>query len=360
MHGTIYRYVIIYELQSSIVSTITTEFIEFYIPEYCIQGDRIPFYVLWDQSQDIKISLSLPSGLELHEVYNINSKELRKEKDLIVAQNFEIAGYFGGVIKSKLYDEASTTKLVKFLIYENSYPIKSFEQMIELFRPDMKIHENTSSITVFHTKNKQITNKQLPLVNHGKGTGIVRINISDESEIKEGIPEGFQEFKEKFLKDLKEVFVELMSKFPQYKEIIGDLMIFVDDPLPFKSDKLNHLKTTTRNLERAFDNNNEFLEEFSQSVTTAFLKNVSILTNVTSFLAFIKSISKNKIIFIDAMKVLKISTKPQKLKASLLVTDLTKNIYEPINLPDLTLKADKECTIPIYQIFNTMEGTNDG
>lgn len=337
-----------------------TKFIEVYVPEYCTQGDRIPFYVLWDRSQDIKISLSLPSDLELHEVYNINSKELKKEKNLIVAQNFEIVGYFGGVIKSKLYDEASTAKLIEFTIHENSYPIKSFKRIIELFRPDVKIHKNTSSITISHTKNKQITNKQLHLLNQGKGTGIVKIDISNESEIKEGIPEGFEEFKEKFLKDLNESFIELTSKFPQYKKIIDDFMMFVYDPLPFQSDKLDLLKTTTRNLERAFDNNDEFWEGFSQSVTTAFLKNVSLLTSVTSFLAFMKSISKNKIIFIDAMKVLKVSTKPQKLKANLLITDLTQNAYEPINLPELTLMADKECTIPIYQIFNTLEKKYDG
>ena len=337
------------------MSTITTKPIEFFIPEYCVQGERIPFYMIWDKSQHIKVSISLSKGLKLQEVYNIDSKKLTKEENSIIAQDFEMEGYFGGVIKSQMYDEPSINKLVKFSISEDSQEIKYFEKSIELFRSDVKISNNIQSIIISHTKNKQITNKQIPLLNHGKGTGIIKISILEDSEITEGIPEGFEEFKVKFLEDINENFNELKIKFPQYKKSIENLMMFIDNQLPSESDKLNNLRTTAKELERAFNNNEEFYEEFAQGIATAYLKNMSILTDIIAFLAFMKSVGKNRIIFVDAMKVLKVSTEPQKLKARLIVTDLVRNEYTPIKLPEITLVADKECTIPIYQIFNTLE-----
>jgi hypothetical protein len=337
------------------LSDLTVNLKDVFLPEYCVQGERIPFYLIWDKSKNIKISLSLPKGLELKEAYNIDSKDISIDKNIIIANNFEIEGYFGGVIKSKLYADASTSKTITFSIDDGSEHIQNFEKSIELFRPDIKISNNISTINITTSKDKPLTDKQIPLYNYGKGTGIVKIDISEDSEIKEGTPEGFEEFKVKFIQDINESFNELRFKFPQYKEIITNLKLFIDDPLPSESNKLGQLRDTIGELEKAFDNNEEFFEEFAQGIATAYLKNVSVLTDIIAFLAFMKSVSKNRIIFVDAMKVLKVSTTPQKLHATLIVTDLAQNEYPPIQLPVITLTSDKECTIPIYHILNTVE-----
>ena len=329
--------------------------VDIFMPEYCIQGKRIPFYALWDKSKNVKVSLSLSTGLELAEVYNVDPSDVSIKNNVCVVKNFEVEGYFGGVIRSQLYDEASSVKTVKFSISGDSNSIQNFEKSIELFRPDISISKDVSEIFISNSKGKQIPNRQIPLYNHGKGTGIVKIDILDDSEIKEGIPEGFEEFKVKFLEDVKQSFDELTLKFPQYGGILSDLLEFVNDPLPSAPNRLETLRDTVTELEKAFDNNETFYEQFAQSITTSYLKNISVLTDVVAFLAFMKSIGNNNIIFIDAMKILKVSPTPRKLHANLIITDLARNEYSPIELHAITLTSNVESTIPAYQIFNTQK-----
>ena len=327
--------------------------VDVFMPKYCVQGERIPFYILWKSSRNIKISLSLPTSLILTEIYNIGANDISTKDGKYIAQNFEINGYFGGVIKSQLYAEATSIKTVKFSVSDNSGKIQRFDKDIEMFRPDIKISHDVSEITISNFRGKQIVDKQIPLYNYGKGTGIVKIDILDDSEIEEGIPEGFEKFRIGFLQDIKKTFNILLIKFPQHKDIVDSVLEFADDPLPSKPAKLETIRNTIEKLEKVFDNDEKFAEEFVQSVVASYLRNVTVLTDVITFLAFMKSVGKNKIIFVDAMKVLKISPTPKKLHANLIITDLVQNEYQPIELLDIILASDVKSTIPVYQIFDT-------
>lgn len=325
---------------------------EVFMPGYCVQGERIPFYLLWDKSKSVTISVTLPDGLKFKELYNIDLNDLKTHDRSIVVNKFETEGYFGGVIESKLYHDASSVKTVKFSIEDDQSNIQSYDKSIELFRPDIQVSDNTKIITIKTDKNnKLISNERISVYNQGRGTGIIRINILDESEIKEGYPEGFEEFRTQFLEDLNLSFDNMERKFPQYAEIIKSIKVIALDPLPSDGEKLKKVHSTMEKLEDAFSNNEEFLFEFVRSVASAYLKNVSLMTDIDAFLAFMKSIGKNKIILIDAMKVLKVSTIPKKFSAELIITDLVQNVYSPIKLPTITISADRECAVPVYQIL---------
>lgn len=324
-----------------------------YMPEYCVQGERIPFYVLWDKERKLKISLNLPEGLTLSEVYNIDSKNIDSQNGNHIARGFEIEGYFGGIIESEMYKDASAIKTVKFSISYDDQTNQVYEKSIELFRPDVKVSSNTTTINIKTMKdNKLVSSGRIGILNHGKGTGIVKINILNESEIKEGYPEGFEEFRNKFLEDLDNIFVEMKIRFPRYAELLDDVRIIARDPLPSDDKELKRVKSTVEELEEAFNNNEEFLAEFLHSAAKAYLKNMSIMTDVDAFIAFMKSIGKNKIILLDAMKVLKISNASKKLTAELRITDLAQNKYPTIKLPEISITSDKDCTVPLYQILD--------
>ncbi len=324
-----------------------------FVPEYCIQGDRIPFYLIWNKQENIRISLCLSDGLKLEEAYNVSDENISLKDDTIEIDNFEVQGYFGGIIKSNMYKDASIIKTIKFSINVNNVVVQNFEKNIELFRPDIKIDDSISEINIQRKKNKFIIDKQIPLYNNGKGTAIIKLEILDSSEIKQGIPEGHEEFRIKFMQDIHNGLDNLRLEFPIYEDLIAGIKLYVDDPLPNDPNKLSELRTIFEKLEIAFDNNKDFVQGFAQCIVTAYLKNVSVLTDVTAFLAFMKSVTTNKIIFIDAMTVLKISTINKTLHAKIIISDLTHNRYAPIELKHITIKANEECNIPLYQIFNT-------
>ena len=67
--------------------------------------------------------------------------------------NFEVQGYLGGIIKSSMYEDASTIKTIKFSININNTHVQNFEKNIELFRPDVQINNTIS--TIKHTEKKK-------------------------------------------------------------------------------------------------------------------------------------------------------------------------------------------------------------
>ena len=331
--------------------------LELYVPEYCVQGERIPFYVLWDNDKKIQIIITIPVGVTLDEVYNVNSDNLKIENNIFTINNFESNGYFGGVLGSTLYDQASVTKKIKFEIHSDSNESQIFEKQIELFRPDVKVNDSIGIIKITRDKNnKPKVEGQIKISNHGKGTAIVRINILKESEIKEGEPEGFEEFKIKFLEDLDNVFLDMIKKFPQYDTLIESIRIISKNPLPSNADDLNKVRNMVEDLEHAFNNNEKFLTEFSHGLVIAYLKNVSIMTDADAFLAFLNSLGKNKLLILDAMKVFKVSNTQKILNAELITTDLAQNNYPSIKLRPITIISDGNYSIPFYQIIDSLDG----
>ena len=334
------------------MSKLQLESLKLYFTEYCVQGERIPFYILWDNSNKIKISINLPKGLTLEEMYNVNSNDMNFENNIHVVNDFEMNGYLGGVLGSKIYEDASSIKTIKFSIHFDSNETQTFEKKIELFRPDVHVDDNIGVITIKNDKNNRaFSDDGITIFNRGKGTAIIRVNLLANSEIKEGHPEGFEEFKKKFEKDLFQVFTDVGKKFSQYETLLESLIEVCKNPLPTEKEKFKQVQKTVNELENAFNNNEEFLTELLQGIGQAYFKNVSIMTDADAFLAFLKSVGANKLIFLDAMKILKVSPDSRTLNAELILTDLAQNEYQPIKLRPITFKADKEFSLPLYQII---------
>ena len=337
----------------------TTKFnsFELYVPEFCVQGERVPLYVLWDNDKEIQITVTIPNGITLDEVYNVDSDHLKIENNVFKINNFESNGYLGGVLGSTLYDQASVIKKIKFEIHSDFNETQIFEKEIELFRPDVKVDNSIELIKITKNKNnKPRITGQIKIFNHGKGTAIVRIDILEESGIKEGKAEGFEEFKIKFSEDLDNVFLNMKEKFPQYKTLVDSVRIASKNPLPSNSDELNLVHKTVKDLENAFNNNEEFRTEFFHGIGTAYLKNVSIMTDADAFLAFLNSLGKNKLLVLDAMKVFKVSNDKKILNAELIITDLAQNNYSPIKLRPIKIISDGNYSIPFYQIIDSLGG----
>lgn len=341
---------------SCTMSDTTLESVDIYVPDYCVQGDRIPFYVLWDNNVKIQILITLPNGLALDEAYNIDSDSLKINGNAYIIDNFETNGYVGGVLSSTLGDRASIIKKIMFEVKSDCNIRQKFEREIELFRPDIKIDDSIGTINIQSDKNNRpVIREHIKISNHGRGTAIIRINILPDSEIKEGTPQGFEEFKLKFLEDLDTAFLEMKKKFPQHDKLLESLRAVSKNPLPSDTKLSVTVRKTVEDLESAFDNNEEFQTEFSRSVTMAYLKNVSIMTDADAFLAFLKSSGKNKLLILDAMRVFNVSPKTQTLEAELLTTDLANNEYPSKKLQPITIISDRSYSIPFYQIIDSFE-----
>jgi hypothetical protein len=85
--------------QSSIIQSL-------FIPDSTLQGTDFPIHLIWDKERFVKIDISVPFSLiKLKEIYNVDEKALKIEKDLICITGFEINGYVGLVFVSEICEE---------------------------------------------------------------------------------------------------------------------------------------------------------------------------------------------------------------------------------------------------------------
>lgn len=327
-----------------------------YVPDYCIQGERIPFYIIWDKNVKNQITITMPSGIVLAELFNTSTDDLQIDKNVCIVHNTEINGYVGGVFKSKMYDRASIVKKIKFKIQNKQNNQQFVEKNVELFRPDVQFDDSIKSINIRSTKrSKLIVDGNIKIFNCGKGTAIVKIKIMPDSEIEESQPQGFEEFKLKFLNDFGDALLDLKKKFPEYNKMLDSLQSVLENPLSTSIER-GAVRKTINDLENACNNNEQFFRDFTRLVATVYFKNMSIITDADSFLAFLKSTGKNKLLVLDAMKVFKIRHKTQILRAELHTTDLASNTYPPKKLRPIKITADVSCDIPFYQIIDFAGG----
>ena len=82
--------------------------------------------------------------------------------------------------------------------------------------------------------------------------------------------------------------------------------------------------------------------------------NLHVITEINSFLEFLKSIASKKILLYDPMAVFEIPKSAENLVVIITMTDLAKNEYPPIDISvKLCIKSTKDepIRVPLYDLF---------
>ena len=112
------------------------------------------------------------------------------------------------------------------------------------------------------------------------------------------------------------------------------------------------MQETFENLLGAFEENEDFTRDFLDSILGAYLSAVNILTDLASFLEYLKSLAENRVILLNATSMIEFKPGSNLLKGRLVVLDLAGNMYEPIEIgTNIEVKSDQPITIPLYEIF---------
>ncbi|CAD7768189.1 hypothetical protein FHEFKHOI_00142 [Candidatus Methanoperedenaceae archaeon GB50] len=336
--------------------------INVYLPIHSLQGSEIPLYILWERSENIDlIEIEYSEEIEIKEIYNVSEGNFRLKDNILYVDKVDVNGYLGIKFISKL-NEPSTKKDVDISIYKNNQIIYSEKKSIILFRPDITLYEapNHISLEVLGDQNIINISNKIKIANRGRGTAILRLECSDSSDIKIFNPMGIEEFRKNFWDDVERKASKLRVKFPEYNELLVGFVEMGKNPPIFKKDELEKLKILFNGLLNAFEEDEVFLRDFANVILTSYLKNISIVTELESFLIYLRTVYENKIIFMDAINAIKVSTTPMKLSAKLYITDLAYNEYKPIELDNITIKANKEYVIPVYLLFDFTSSEKEG
>jgi len=115
---------------------------------------------------------------------------------------------------------------------------------------------------------------------------------------------------------------------------------------------ISKFRDIAEKISNALSSNEDFRYAFSEAIVAAYMSNINIITEVNSFLEYLKSITEERILLLDAINVLTIKPGSQKLIAEIRTIDLANNAYPPIDISmEVELDAEKEINIPLYSIF---------
>jgi len=315
--------------------------------------------LLWENSRKIRLTIDLPTGLRLEELYNVDSNALRLEDSRTTISDFEVNGYLGGVIISRIEKQPSVVKSLKFSVVENGSEV-AYVRDVRFFRPDVNITSAPKTIRIIVGNNRRLRiDGKILLSNLGEGTGIIKLSVSDKSQVKEGLPERFNKFVTGLFKDLTVNLQEVAEKFPQHKGLILQAIRVLKNPMPKEREEQKETREFVEKIEGVFGGDEEFMEEYLLAVLNAIIRNMSLAWDVGSFLAYLRSILKQRLLLLNAINVLKVTKRPRRLVSELLVTDLLQQPYDNVKLPNIILQANKTCDVPIYRIVESVsQGMN--
>ena len=322
------------------------------LPNSSLQGSEIPFYMLWDRNKSFDlIKIEYPGEIEVEEIYNVSEGNFKLENNILYINKVDVNGYIGVKFISKL-TEADVNVDLHLAVYKKDQVVYEENKFLKLFRPDISLYNLPQHISINISGDEINVKNKIKIVNNGPGTAILKLECLDDSEIKIYNPMDIDEFRKAFWNDVERKVHKLNKKFPEYSQILFEFVEIGKTPPLFKKSDLDRLKKIFNELIKALEESEEFFKDFANIILTSYLKNLSIITELESFIIYLKSVYESKIIFIDAINMIKVSTTPMKLKVKLYITDLAYNEYKPIELDNITIASNKEIELPVYLLFD--------
>lgn len=323
---------------------------EVYVQSTCLQGERLAAYALWDKDKRLKVEIELP---EKSQIVSVNNAKMLKKDGRLELTEFEENGYVGIVLKTEKVENPSYDAQIKFHFEDQNRVKQTVVKEFHLFRPEVKT-VNLPEHMLIDTKKDQIINAEnkLKIRNDGEGIAIISFLVDEDSELKIGMPEKVDAFFSGFVKDMKKGLTELSDRYSNEKSIIQDYLDIIGATETGVTDELlGKIKNVIEEFERVLETDDAFAEEFGLVASTAFYRNLNIITDFESLLAYLASVTTKKIALTSPVNTIKIKAGKKYLKGKIQVMDLGFNLHNSIPI-NITIESEADGELPIYKVFD--------
>jgi|GEM_PF-2271534 len=327
-----------------------------YVPDSCLQGDKFPAHITWDKNENIEITVNFPSPLELKNVYNVPKGGITPaDNNKIIINKFDINGYVGFVFTSKLNDKVKITPKITFAIKKiKNSDIKIYERKIILFRPSIEIQNIPSKIKLIYNSEKESfsLDKKIVLRNVGDGTAIIGVDVVSQKDFERSIHNKMDKFVDAVYADLMKSFDELKSSFPQYSSLVDQYITITKPPLNLNNEFRKNYKKIEKDFYYAFEDCDEFYDQFIHAVSSAYWRNIHLITETKNFLNYLNSIGEGRVLLLNYLDVINPHNISGKLELIIYIKDLANNEHPPLTLKPIQLELSQKCQIPINLLFD--------
>lgn len=329
-----------------------------FVPDSCLQGDEFPAHITWDKSEKIEVMLKYPKPLEIKKIYNVPRDGIKIiDENSIKISKFDVNGYVGFVLGSKILDDVRHRSSVKFEIKDmNTQSVKQFLKEISFFRPALESKEIPSRIKINYNSSTRSyrVDKKIKIINVGDGTAIIAAVLAsnNDSDFERLLPKSMDTFITQVFADMETELEEVKENFPDYSSYVNGYLSLAKPPISLDDKFKQQVKSVSDSLYKAFEDDEDFFEEFSWAIGTSYFKNIHLVTEIRSFMNYLYSIGEGKVLLANYIDVLKPKKSMATLRLEIRMTDLAYRSYPPLELPPIEVICEKECEIPIHVLFD--------
>lgn len=327
----------------------------FYVPPYTLNGDEFSVHVIFEDSNSAYITIKYDHELTIKEIYNVpeGGYEIISDQELQV-RDFEVNGYLGLVLISEIGNEPNKQCNIVLEMQEHERRIIQ-QKNIQIFRPLLKVVNVPSQISVSYdsSKKKYNVSDKIILKNVGLGSAIVNMKVSDRSAAKIGMPKNLREFLEGFMSDLTVQISALKIHYPSASTIIEDFFRFFGHPeLIIEETKKDGVKAILEKFVEVLENDEDLANEFAEAIVSSYLKNIQLITEISSFLEYLYSTAGGKVILTNPVEVLSAEIGTFETGFKLGITDLALNGYPELFIDNINFEFKGINSVPLYMLFD--------
>lgn len=322
-----------------------------FVPDYALQGQNVPTHVTWESLSVEKVEINFPLSLQLKEVYNTDSYEV-SEGGVINIHEVDSKGYLGLLFTSKILKKNKIEDKFVFSFRDSkNQTLHQREHKICLFRPELRVVDIPKRIAV--NASRKFVKPRIKVKNIGSGRLILIFATDEKGDLKKETPYDYSNYIEKVKQDLQTGFEKLTESYPEYSDLIERyLNSFGIDW--WDEESFRKFRKLVFQLTATIFRNDRAEQLFTETLGSAILSNVHLLTIPESFILYLASIASKKIFVLHPEEILKVSKEPKYLRLILLHTDVKLNEYPSVSLPPIQIVSDKDCEIEICRLFDWM------
>lgn len=251
-----------------------------------VQGEDIPFFLLWDDPNFKKISIEYSGFAKINEYYNVKDNLSNKINSFQLSdlkRNF----YLGGLLSTQKTNVPFNKGILSVTIEKDD------DTKIELFE-ERTLY--TTCLSILPVTNFELENLNKPLLNiklSGSTTIFIDIKADEDSEIQLTLPIEIQTSMEKFFDSLKNGLDDLFDKYPENPilKILNDLF-YKPEEIVSQQQYLDKARLT---LEK-FEPDEEFQEELGKVFFNAIHVESDILNLIIRpLMEYFESLAANKV-----------------------------------------------------------------
>jgi len=321
--------------------------IELYVSEDIIQGEEIPFYILWKRNDIKSFSFELDGFSSVIEYHNVKD-DFSPDSRVVKINDLKSPYYLGGILKSSVFDNPFQKAFFKLhIVLSNDEKIELNEERI-LYNTSLTVKAIPEIIKIPFDK------PPIKIQLYGSTTIFMDMVSSEDSELNVKLPDEVLDALEKLHSHLEKGLNNLKTEFIEYVSFIDSLLKLLHPP--FEQQAIDEVLKKFEKVKT----NKSFVEALGVAFVNAIFSQTSVKDRIfIPLLAYFASAASEKAFLVSPFSCIYVPKGGGHLKLEIISenipeyyddSEIEEKSIQPLII-ETDIASDKGILIPIKELI---------